>query len=185
MPKSKLLILDANVVIFLFEHNLWAQVTARYEIHLSRIVAEQEANHFYDGNGDKQPIDLSTDIAAGTIKIFDVPVAQFKAFKDQFDPVYFGGLDQGEQESLAHLFNTTEQFRISSGDAIVYKVLGLKQRSDQGVSLEELLQECGMGRAVPWAHQKKFREKNTSEGEQDFIRGRGLKKDKKDKKDKK
>lgn len=179
MPKSKLLILDANVVIFLFERNLWSQVIARCEVNLSRIVADQEANHYVDANKERQPIDLSGDIATGAVKVFDVPVAQFIAFADQFDPVYFEGLDPGEQESLTYLFNTSERYLISSSDAIVYKVLGLKKRSEQGISLEELLAKIGVTTQTPWPHTKKFREKYTREGEQDFICGRGLRKSKK------
>lgn len=67
-------------------------------------------------------------------------------------------------------------YLISSGDAIVYRVLGNLGRSEQGVSLEEILQKIGLGRKVGWQYSKTFREKYTTEGEADMIRGRGKKK---------
>ncbi len=42
MPKLKLLILDAGVVIYLQEIGLWQQVEANCALYLSRIVAEKE-----------------------------------------------------------------------------------------------------------------------------------------------
>ena len=41
MPKLKLLILDAGVVIYLHEIGLWQQVMANCDLYLSRIVAEK------------------------------------------------------------------------------------------------------------------------------------------------
>ena len=58
MPKLKLLILDANVVIYLFENGLWQKVLAQCEIHLSRIVAEDEVRYYHGRDADKL-IDIS------------------------------------------------------------------------------------------------------------------------------
>ncbi|MEX2118689.1 MAG: hypothetical protein WD847_03690 [Pirellulales bacterium] len=72
---------------------------------------------------------------------------------------------------------TREQFVISSGDAIVYRVLGRLNRSDQGTSLEEILRQVGLQRGqLPWSCTKTFRERYTKEGEVDAIQGTGLKK---------
>ncbi len=40
--KLKLVILDANVVIYLHEITLWPTALARCDVHLSRVVAEHE-----------------------------------------------------------------------------------------------------------------------------------------------
>ena len=65
---------------------------------------------------------------------------------------------------------------ISSGDAIVYRVLGLLNRGEQGLSLEEILDSIGLRRSkLPWSCQKAFREKYTKEGELDSVLGKGLK----------
>ena len=42
MPKLKLLILDAGVVIQLHELQLWQPLLVSCDVHLSRIVAERE-----------------------------------------------------------------------------------------------------------------------------------------------
>ena len=48
MPALKLLILDANEVIYLHETGLWQAVLSRCEVYLARTVAEDEAK-FYRG----------------------------------------------------------------------------------------------------------------------------------------
>lgn len=175
MPKLKLLILDANVVIYLFENGLWQQVLARCEIHLSRIVAEDEVRYYHGKEADKL-IDLSDDITHGRVQLFDLTLTDLKQFVDQFDPLYVERLDPGESESLAFLFLAKDEYLISSGDAIVYKVLGNLNRGHQGISMEEVLQQIGMTRSkIPRQYSKQFREATTKEGEQDSIRGRGMK----------
>ena len=92
MPKLKLLILDAGVVIKLHELELWSSI-----------------------------------------------------------------VDAGEAESLAFLVHQNDDYRISSGDAIVYKVLGNLNLGDQGISLEEILGTCGLI-IGGWANDSRSRE---------------------------
>lgn len=175
MPKLKLLILDANAVIFLFENGLWQQVLARCEVHLSRIVAEDEVRYYRGREADKL-IDLSNDVTRKRVHLFDLTPTDLKHFVDQFDPLYLDRLDPGESESLAFLVLAKEEYVISSGDAIVYRVLGNLNRSHQGISIEEVLQQIGLTRRkIPRQYSKQFREATTKEGEQDSIRGRGMK----------
>jgi hypothetical protein len=175
MPALKLLILDANEVIYLHETGLWQAVLSRCEVFLSRTVAEVEAK-FYRGTEADEIIDVSEDIAAGRVKVFEQTPTELKQFFDRFDPMYLPSLDPGEAESLAYLVQSKDACLISSGDAIVFRVLGLLNRSDQGISLEEVLQKIGQGRVVSKQYTKQFRDRYTKEGEQDSIRGRGLKK---------
>lgn len=177
MPKFKLLILDAGVVIRLHELGIWQQVLDQCDVHLSRIVAEKEVLFEPDDEGGYgDDIDLSPDINNGKVLVFDVAASELKSFRDQFDPLYLGDLDDGEAESLAYMVQQTDDFLISSGDAIVYRVLGNLGRSDQGISLEEILQKIGLGRQLEWAYSKAFREKYTNDGAADMIQGRGKKK---------
>jgi hypothetical protein len=176
MPKFKLLILDAGVVIRLHEFGIWKQVLDQCDVHLSRIVAEKEVLFEPDDQGGYgDDIDLSADIGSGKVQIFDVTASELSAFRDQFDPLYLGDLDDGEAESLCHMMKQAPDYLISSGDAIVYRVLGNLGRRDQGVSLEEILQKIGLGRKVQWQYSKAFREKYTKDGETDMIQGRGKK----------
>jgi len=181
MPKLRLLILDAGVVIHLHELKIWEQVRDQCDIHLSRIVAETEVL-FEPGDEERngeglygKDIDLREDMTSGRIRVFDVSLGDLKKFRDQFEPLYFGDLDDGEAESLAFMVNQAEDFLISSGDAIVYRVLGNLGRADQGISLEEILHRIGLGRRMKWPYTKAFRDKYTKEGQADMIRGRGRK----------
>lgn len=178
MSKLKLLILDANEVIHLHEFGIWSKFISECEVHLPRTVVEE--SNFYEKDGERHYIDLGEDVSTGRVAVFDVPLADIKAFRDQFDALYVAGLDPGETEALAHLCKSAQQFVISSGDAIVYKVLGRLNRGEQGISLEEILKKIGLQRgSLPSSCTKSFRDHFTHEGSQDAIQGRGLKKPKK------
>lgn len=174
MKKFKLLLLDANVVIYLFEIGLWDQVVERCEVLLSRIVAEGEAQ-FGKDDDEKVYFDLRPYIADGRITVIDASVADVKAFRDLFDPVYLPRLDDGESESLAYLIKSPERCLICSGDAIVFRVLALLDRIEQGLSLEEIFGSIGLGRSMPWEFSKRYREHWTKVGSQHKIQGQGLK----------
>ena len=174
MPKLKLLILDAGVVIRLHEAGLWNKILGPCEVYLSRIVAEKEVL-YQQGDEYDEDIDLSPDIESGRIQVFDVELDDLRTFRDQFDPVYLGDLDDGEAESLAYMMKQSADFLISSGDAIVYRILGNLGRTEQGISLEEILQKIGLGLSLEWPYSKAFREKYSKDGETDMIRGRGRK----------
>ena len=174
MPKLRLLILDAGVVIYLHELQIWQSLLAQCEVFLSRIVAEKEVLFQPGDEGEYgEDIDLAPDISAGRVQVFDVNASEVKRFRDSFDPTYFGDMDDGESESLAFLVGQPSDYLISSGDAIVYRVLGNLGRGDQGISLEEILQRIGLGRKVDRQYSKVFREKLTQIGAADMIQGRG------------
>lgn len=173
MPKLKLLILDANVVIYLQEKSLWRSLLERCEVFLSRLVAEHEVRYYHGTDWD-EIIDLTPDIEAGLVQVFDVPVSSLQRFRGQFDLPYLGDLDDGEAESLAFMAEATEPYVISSGDAIVYRILGNLNRAEAGLSLEEILQHIGLARRdLPRQYKREFREAHTRTGQQDAIQGRG------------
>lgn len=175
MKKLRLLLLDANVVIKLFELGLWNVVVEKCEILLSRVVAETEVE-FYEKNGLREEIDLSPYINQDLITIVEVNINEVWNLRNLFDPTYFDRLDPGETESLAYLLGIQDPCLISSADSIVFKVLGCLYRSDQGISLEEILQKIGYGKKLPYQYTKAFREKWTKQGQQDGITDIGLKK---------
>jgi hypothetical protein len=175
MSRLKLLVLDASEVIRLHEFGIWDKLIDLCDVHLARTVVDLEAS-FFEKEGVEYPINLGDDIAQDRVQIFDVALADINRFQSQFDPVYMGELDAGEAEALAYLTQSSESILISSGDAIVFRVLGRLGRGDQGTSLEEVLHKIGLGRSqLPWPCQKKFREKYTKEGEVDAIQGKGMK----------
>ncbi len=171
-PRSRLLILDANIVIYLHEIGAWSAFMERYEIHLSRTVAEIEVKFFRSGE-DLPPIDLIPDIDAGRIRVVDIPKAEVTHFLQRFDSLYLADLHAGESESLAYLTAVTEDFRICSADKIVFKVLPHLGCAEQGTSLEELLREAGLGRRLPHLYTQDFRVRWTQAGQQDAVTGLG------------
>lgn len=178
MPRLKLLILDAGVIITLHQLGIWQQVVSRCEVHVSRVVAEVEAlfhrSPEQDADEYGQDIDIRPDVAAGAIALFEVPVANVEEFTREFDASYADGIHDGEAESLAYLFaNAQNGWLISSGDAIVFKVLGNCGVGDRGISLEEILGRLGLSRPLDWPYTKQFRERYTDIGAQDSIQGRG------------
>ncbi|MEZ6081248.1 MAG: hypothetical protein R3C56_37935 [Pirellulaceae bacterium] len=178
MPKLKLLILDAGVVITLHQLGIWRQVVERCDVHVSAVVAEVESLFHRDPGSDRDEygaeIDIQPDIAAGAVARFEMSLRDVERFRQSFDKPYADGIHDGEAESLAYLFaNPQHNWLISSGDAIVFKVLGNCGRGEQGISLEEILGSLGLSKKLDWQFTKEFREKNTRIGQQDRIQGRG------------
>jgi hypothetical protein len=171
-----LLILDAGVVIKLFELGIWNQLLCQCDVHLSKIVAEQEAD-FHSPTDVKphgEPINLKQDIENDRCTVFECGLSQIQSFRSGFDTNYASDLDPGEAESLTWLFSQTEDFLICSGDAIVYRVLSVKGRCEQGISLQEILDKIGLTKSLPWQYTKEFREQKSSQGSKDLIQGRGI-----------
>ncbi len=89
--------------------------------------------------------------------------------------MYVQKLDDGETESLVFCLQEGEPSRLCSSDAIVFRVLSLMDCSDQGVSLEEVLQSIGLLRPLSRQFTKAFREENRKRGFEDKLAGIGLK----------
>ena len=178
MAKLKLLLFDAVIVIGLHELDLWDKLIEVCDITLTRTVADDEVVHWYDNSGERIYIDVDKfqgDIKSGRIKCVDVPLAQIEAFRQRFSGDYLDRLDEGEAESLAFMLGSSDNWRISSADSIVFKVLGRLALGEQGISLEEILTKVGLSRYVEWKYSKAFRDKYTKYGENDDVTGSGLK----------
>lgn len=174
MKRLRFLLLDANVVIELFELGLWESVIDKCEILLARTVVEKEAEFFFDDEG-QHAIDLSQEIKSNRITVVEVQASELRRFLSQFDPLYLERLDPGEAESLAYLVSSEDPCLLCSSDAIVLRVLAQLRRTEQGLSLEEVLQKVGLGRGLPRQFTKGFREVWTERGQEEMIRGIGLK----------
>lgn len=172
MKRLSFLLLDANVVIALFKLGIWEKVVAACDLHLAETVVHE--SHFYeDDAGARHDFDLSPFIADGRIRQFAVQVDAVKRFVDGFGADYMEKLDAGEAESLAHLEKASDEHRICSADAIVFRVLGNLDRGDQGVSLQEVLEKLGLGRKLPTQFTKTMRDRWTAQGVAERLQGRG------------
>ena len=166
--KFRLLLFDANIVIKLFEMDLWDRLLEYCDVHLSRTIAG-EAHFFEDNEGERHDFDLSAYEASGAITVFDVSLAQDAELTKPFGPAYIERFDPGEREALAHLVTSSDPYVICSADSIVFETLGFLNRADQGISLEEFLQQTGFGRPMPWQFSKAFRERYSKDGFGDHL----------------
>lgn len=171
--KLRFLLLDANVVIELFRQGLWERILECCDVHLSRTVAAVEAHFYEDDEGRRHDFDLTSYETSGLVTVFDVSLAQDRQLTRYFDIVYLERFDPGERESLAHLVTSPRPYMICSADSIVFKALGFLNRPEQGISLEEILQQTGFGRQVAWQFSKGFRERYTRQGFGDGLAGTG------------
>jgi hypothetical protein len=171
MPKFRLLLLDANAIIYAHELGIWHLLTDRCEITITKTVVEQEVYYWRDGNGVRHEIDLAADIQEGRIHCVEVPLARIDAFRERFSQIYLDAMDPGETESLAFLESSADPWRLCSSDALVFRVLGSLGRAEQGISLEEVLSGVGLGRHVDAMYDKAFRQRYTTRGRQEAITG--------------
>jgi hypothetical protein len=174
MKRYPCLVLDANIVIWLFAQGIWNSVVERCELILSQTVID-EADYFVDGEGVERGIDLQPDIAASRIRVVSVPSSGIASFRSRFDALYVQKLDDGETESLVFCLQEGEPCSLCSSDAIVFKVLALMDHSEQGVSLEEVLHKIGLSRSLSHQYTKAFRDEHRARGLQDRLAGIGLK----------
>jgi len=169
----RLLLLDANIVIYLFEFSIWDKVVDRCEIFLARTVVKESID-FKDDAGLMHPILLAPYEESEKITVVDVSASQAKAFRDSFDSLYVEQLHDGETESLAWL-TMNEGYLICSTDPVVFQVLGNLGMRDQGISLEEVLAKIGLRKELKHLLTKNYREKWTNKGFEDKMYGFGRK----------
>ena len=170
MTRSRLILLDANVVIRLFELGIWERIAARHHVLLARTVLDE--SQFYEDAHGRQYIDWDRWSAAGTFEVRQAPPSEVAAYCRRFGPGYMEKLDAGEAESLV-LMRDEPSARICSADKIVWRVLGNTGQSERGASLEELLAESGLTKPLPDRFSRRFRERWTRIGGQERFMGRG------------
>ena len=109
------------------------------------------------------------------IQIVDVDLATIKKFIEQFSELYKDIIHSGEKETLAFLCSSSDNLRVCASDQAVFRTLGLLGKSEQGISLEEVLARIGLSQSkYCWRYTKQFREKYTLLGQVDFIHDNGF-----------
>ena len=171
MKKFQFLLLDAGPIIKLFSLGIWDDFIKCCNVRISRIIADDQALYTEDG---KKHIDLNPYEEQELIKVIDVKPSVVKTFYDKFDLLYQADIHDGEKETLAFLYDSSENWLVCSSDGAVFRVLGLLQRGEQGISLEEILKKIGLSRELEPRYTKKFRERHTFMGQIDSIQNKGL-----------
>jgi hypothetical protein len=172
LAKFNLLLLDTCVILELFRLGIWNDVLKQCDIHVSSVIIN-ETRFYEDANGDRHAIDWTT--YTGRLTIHDVNASDLRLLTDPIGPGILEKLDPGESELLAVLCKSLDAYKICSSDAIVFRVLGALQRSGQGVSLEEILGQIGLTKALTWQYTKQFRERWSRTGFEQGITGLVLK----------
>lgn len=173
MKKYQFLLLDAGPIIKLFELALWDTFIEKCAVTISRTVADEVK--WASGELEDVRIDLASYEENGQIQIVDLDASVVKAFYDQFNRVLKAEIHSGEKGTLAFLCNSFEDWLLCSGDAAVFRVLGLLGKGEQGISLEEVMQKIGLSKGhLAWEYTKRFRERYTNMGQADSIQGKGL-----------
>jgi len=165
------LLIDAGPIIKLFSLGIWDDFIKYCNVSISRIIADDQALYTEDG---KKHIDLNPYEEQELIKIIDVKPSVVKTFYDEFDLLYQADIHPGEKETLAFLYNSSENWLVCAADGAVFRVLGFLSKAEQGISLEEVLEKIGLSRKLEWKYTKKFREKYTRIGQIDSIQNKGL-----------
>lgn len=170
MTRSRLILLDANVVIQLFQLGIWEQITARCDIVLAQTVVDEV--QFYETDAGREYVDWDHWKAKCSMRVESLPAADIQAYCASFGPGYYEKLDPGEAEALALLAQDAES-KICSADKIVWRVLGNTNATERGISLEEILTKSGLTKPLPPRFTKAFREKWCREGSVEGFMGQG------------
>ena len=170
MTRSRLILLDANVVIQLFQLGIWEQIAARCEILLAQTVVDEV--QFYETDTERKYVDWEHWKTACSMRIESVPPADVQDYCSKFGTGYYEKLDPGEAEALALLARDTDS-KICSADKIVWRVLGNTNATERGISLEELLFMSGLTKPLSERFTKAFRKKWCREGSVEGFMGQG------------
>jgi len=175
MKKFPLLLLDAGPIIKLFELGIWDKFLQACDVTVSRVVdneAKWASREFEDVR-----IDLAPYEKKGLLRIFDCDVAAVWSFYSKLSRAYKDRIDadDGEVATLEFLLSSSEKWVLCSADGPVFRLMGFLGKSQQGISLEEILKQIGLlPRNLEWEFTKKFREKYSRTGQADYIQGKGL-----------
>ena len=167
MKKFQFLLLDAGPIIKLFELNLWETFIEKCNVTISRIVAD-EAKYARRDFTDVR-IDLNPYEEKGSINIIEVELPVVQKFYKKFNPLYQPIIHDGENETLAFLYDSPDNWLVCAADAAVFRVRGFLGKSECGISLEEILKQTGKSQSLEWKFTQKFRELYTHKGQIDAI----------------
>ncbi|MGK5086331.1 type II toxin-antitoxin system VapC family toxin [Bdellovibrionota bacterium FG-2] len=148
--KSRLVILDANVIIKAFSGNFWKTLITQYDVYITSIVLHAEVYYYMDKNGQKISIDLTAGINSGKIIELTATPNEIATLVNKVNPNFMDRIDDGEQEALALLLTGRfEDFRYCTGDTRAIKALASLNLGPLGISLEEVLDAIGQKGKLP------------------------------------
>jgi hypothetical protein len=170
-------LLDAVIVIKTHELLIWESLIDKIPLMVCATVVEDEAFYFDTEPGVKRfPIDLKGSIDIGKIIRVEATLEEFQKLHNIFDKLTLEGLDPGELEALA-LVNGRRlgDVLFCTSDKAAIRALALLGFSEEGISLEELLEKIGLQKTLEEHHTREWFNHYLRIGQQDRIMGIGLK----------
>ncbi len=136
--KSKLVILDANIIIHAHENGYWAELVRRYQVFVGSIIVN-ESRFYVDAEQDQIEINLKTQIENGEIFKIEAAATDMAALEEKLVPDYLGRLDPGEREVLAYLTSRpTEELFFCTADMAAVKMMSVLDMGFRALSTEKL-----------------------------------------------
>lgn len=163
--KSKLVLLDAVVIIEAHRLGIWTHLMAQFKISVPGYILDNEVKFFKSKSGSQVTIDLAADLKANRIERLDADPSDFAGLYQKFNQVFVDGIDAGEKEALS-LLNSGRfpDHKFCTADGAAIKALSVIQLQSQGVSLEELLTQSGKKMSLKHNFCKDFYTKHVANG---------------------
>lgn len=170
MTKSRLIILDADVIIDSLKLGLWKSLINNYQVHVPAMVVHKEVYYYTDEKGDELPVNLNDYVAKNQIVMLEAEISDFQNFNEHVRAEYTDRrVDPGEKEAMVLLMSGRyDDYKFCTGDQAAIKVLSAIGLRQSGVSLEKLLKDIGQKNKV-----KKIRNNFTEQTFQ-YWSNRGL-----------
>ncbi len=170
MAKTRLLLLDADVVLTAHELGIWEQLKVKYEIAVPATII-REARYFKSQTGNKS-INLQIQIDAGEISCLEATAGELLAAFNNFTNSFLAGIDDGEKEGIALIHcGRAPGYAFCTGDTNAIEAIGMLDLGNSSISFEEVALGAGlgiksvrpsMGRKAHAEHVKKGRDRRIS-----------------------
>lgn len=156
---------------------MWETFISRVEVIVPATVARDEALFYSAAEGGiPSPINLPLLIKDKKIKEAIATAEEMAALETIFDRVFIKGLDPGEAEAIALLYNgSIGDPKFCTADKAALQALAMINRRDLGISMEKILKECGLQKTIGSQFTDEFLKTWLDKGAQNLITGFGLK----------
>jgi hypothetical protein len=171
MKRFRCLLLDAGPILKLFELGIWERFITLCDVTVTPTVRDEV--QFFGEGLDKQYIDLFRYVETKQIALEEASIENIQSFHQTIRKLN-AEIHDGEKETLAILGRSAPEWKTCSSDAVVYRVLGYLGRGEQGISLDEILRQVGLGRDLEWRFTERFRIRYTQLGQVEGIQHDGI-----------
>ncbi len=139
------MLLDADVVIRLFELGIWEKLVDHTRITLAQQVYDEAGHHYDPDTMAKKQINLQPYKDRGLIDIVECDAAE--AAQVRAKCCRFAELHAGELESLTILCRPGQNALFCTADGGAIRAAVMLDVTDKVVSAEQLLRQVGLGRS--------------------------------------